>query len=148
MATCELCGEDTDSTTKIKLEGARLKVCDSCSDMGEEVSKPSKRTKKRRKTSSRPRESRVLVPEYGDRVKTARESEGLTQSELADMMNEKESRISKIEKEQLKPGKKMGKKLKKHLGVELYTTPEASNYDTPGGSDDRSATLGDVADIK
>lgn len=149
MTKCELCGEETNSTTKIKLEGARLKVCSSCSDMGEKVNTGKKRRNKgKRKTSSTPRESRVLVKDYGKKVKKARESKSLTQAELADLMNEKESWISKIEAERLKPDSKQGKKLKKHLGVELYTNPEVSNVDTSGGTDDRSATLGDVADIK
>jgi putative transcription factor len=117
--------------------------------MGEEVNTKKKKTKKTSsKRSSTPRESKVLVNSYGQKVKEARESKDLTQSELADMMNEKESRISKIEKEDLKPDRKLGRKLKKHLGVELYTNAEVANYETPGGSDDRKATLGDVADVK
>jgi putative transcription factor len=147
MTNCELCGQETDSTTKIKLEGAQLQVCSSCSDMGESVSTSKKRKSSNRKTSSTPRESRVLVKDYGQKVKNARESEDMTQAELADLMNEKESRISKIEGERLKPDEKLGKKLKKHLGVELYTNPEVSNVKQKGGTDSRSATLGDVADI-
>lgn len=147
MPSCELCGKETDSTQKTKIEGATLSVCESCSDMGETVSKKSKKKKKRK--SSGPRTQKVLVSDYGSRVKEAREEEQISINELADELNEKSSLISKIEKEDLKPDNSLAKKLSDRLGVDLYTNAEVSNYDSKKrGGDNRKATLEDVAEVK
>ena len=147
MSSCQLCGEETDSTEKVKIEGAVLKVCDSCSEMGEEI-ETSSRKKKRKRNSSSPRTREVLVNDYGKRIKQARENGGISIKELADDLNEKSSLISKLEKEDLKPDNSLAGKLSDRLGVELYTNAEVANYDQSGGTDDRKATLGDVAEVK
>jgi ribosome-binding protein aMBF1 (putative translation factor) len=49
MSSCELCGQDADSLTKTKIEGAKLKVCDSCAEMGEKVETPSSNVKRKKK---------------------------------------------------------------------------------------------------
>lgn len=153
MPSCELCGKDTDSLTKTKIEGAKLKVCDSCSDMGEEVSTPSKNVKKsksksRSSSSSKKRDTKTLANDYGERVKEAREHKQLSIQELSDELDEKASLLKKIEQEQLKPEKSLAGKLEKKFDIELYVNPEVSDYDDRDGSDDRKATLGDVADVK
>ena len=150
MTSCELCGKETSSTTKIKLEGTKLKVCDDCSDMGTKISSGSKkrRRKKKKKRTRNRNNQKVLNPEFGKILKEAREDKGITQDELADKLNEKTSRISKMERSELKPDEKQAKKLKKELGVDLYVNPEVSNYETRDNPDGRSATLGDVAKMK
>lgn len=147
MPSCELCGKETDSTTKVKIEGATLKVCDSCTDMGEEIQTSSKKSRKK-KRSSTPRTEKVLASDYGSRLKEAREDEEISIGELADDLNEKSSLISKIEKQDLKPDNALAKKLSDRLGVELYTNPEVTDYDDTSGGDSRKATLKDVADVK
>jgi putative transcription factor len=149
MPSCQLCGEETDSTTLVKIEGAKMKVCSDCEDMGETVKTRSKRSVKKKKSKKlRPRESQVLVNDYGDRVKQAREDQKLSMQELANDLNEKQSVLSKVEKQELKPDKALAEKLMKKFGVDLYTTPEAHEYDTGQKGDSRSATLGDVAKVK
>lgn len=154
MPSCELCGKDADSLTKVKIEGAKLKACDTCKDMGEEVEDKSsssnqtrRKKKKKSRTSKRTGSNKVLVNDYGDRVKSAREDETLSISELADEMNVKSSVLKKIEREEFKPDKSLAKTLSKRLGVDLYTNPEAYEVDDSSG-DNRDATLGDVANIK
>ncbi len=147
MATCELCGQSTDSVSKVKIEGAVLKVCSSCKDLGEEVSGGKKKKRKTRKKSQGSREENILASDYGKRVKEAREEEGISISELAEELNEKSSLISKIEKQDLKPDKSLAEKLSKRLEITLYTNPEVTDYDSPEG-DSRKATLEDVANVK
>ena len=147
---CEMCGSDTDSSTKVKIEGAVLKVCDSCKDLGKEVKTSSKKKKKRKKkSSSRKRgNSKVLIPEYGEKVKKAREDEQLSIKEVADELNEKESLIKKIEQEELKPDKSLAGKLSDRFNITLYTNPEVSNHGSAkDNSNSKKATLEDVADI-
>ncbi|MFB6203255.1 MAG: multiprotein bridging factor aMBF1 [Candidatus Nanohaloarchaea archaeon] len=150
--SCELCGKDSDSLKKVKIEGATLEVCSSCAEMGEEVqtSTDSSRSRKKKK-SSRTRnstESQVLVDGYGKRIKQARESEEISISELSDDLDEKTSLLKKLEREDLKPDKTLAGKLEKKFGIELYTNPEAWDNEDSGSGDSRKATLGDVADIK
>jgi putative transcription factor len=154
MTSCELCGQETDSTKKVKIEGATLNVCSSCSELGNEVKTGSTNTKKKRKKtktrkrSTTPSENKVLVNGYGSEVKKARESKDISLKELANKLNEKQSRVSKIEKEELKPGQSLAKKLSKELDVDLYTNAEVANYDQTDNPDNRKATLGDVAEVK
>ncbi len=148
MSSCQLCGKDSDDLKKTKIEGATLKVCDSCSDMGETVEQPKKKSKKtKKKKTYRPKDTQVLANDYGNRVKEAREDRKLSMKELADTLNEKASLIKKIEREDLKPEKSLAKKLSKELDVTLYVNPEVSDHSVESG-DDRKATLGDVAEVK
>lgn len=154
MPSCELCGTEEDSLTKVKIEGAKLKACSTCEDMGEEVETESKgnQTRKKKKTKKKNRTKRagdqkVLVNDYGTRVKESRESEKLSISELADSMNIKASVLKKIEREEFKPDKTLAQSLSKRLDIELYSNPTAYEVEE-SSTDDREATLGDVADIK
>lgn len=149
MTSCELCGTETSNTQKIKLEGTKLKVCDDCSDMGTKVGTGTKKRKKKKKPKEKSfdAEEKVLDRNYGVEVKKAREAEGMSQKKLADELNEKVSRISKIEKGELKPDEKLAKKLENLLDIELYVNPEVANHDRTDQPDDRDATLGDVAEI-
>lgn len=147
MSSCELCGKESDSLQKVKIEGATLNVCDSCSDIGKSVGTKSKKkkTKKSRGRSKRP--SQVLRNDYGTALKEARESEQLSLKEVADDLNEKESLISKIEKQELKPDETLAKKLAKKFGLTLYVNPEVADY-SQEKADSRSATMEDIADVK
>jgi len=149
MPSCELCGNDSDSLKKAKIEGATLKACSSCAEMGETVENTSKKTRKKKKKRSKTRRQNreVLATDYGERVKQAREGDKLSIKEVANDLNEKESVIKKVESQDLKPDKSLASKLSKKFGIELYVNPEVSNVDTDSG-DDRSATLGDVAEVK
>jgi len=149
MPSCELCGNDSDSLKKAKIEGATLNVCSSCAEMGETVETTSKKTRKKKKKKKRTRRQNreVLATDYGERVKQARENDKLSIKEVANDLNEKESVIKKIESQDLKPDKSLASKLSKKFGIELYVNPEVSDVDTDSG-DDRSATLGDVAEVK
>lgn len=148
MSSCQLCGRDVDSLKKAKIEGATLKVCDSCADMGETVETKSKkkRKKKKRNRTSSSRKSQVLTSNYGEMIKNARENEKLSIKEVADSLNEKESVIKKIEGEDLKPEKSLASKIEKKFGIELYVNPSVSDVETDSG-DERNATLGDVAEV-
>ena len=149
MPSCELCGKDTDSLKKAKIEGATLKVCDSCADMGEtlDTGGTGKKRKKKKKSRTSKRKRKTLAPDYGEKIKKAREDEKLSITEVADDLNEKESVIKKIEGEELKPDKSLAGKLSKKFNIDLYTNTEVSNVDTDSG-DTRKATLGDVAEVK
>ena len=150
MPSCELCGKDSDSLTKTKIEGATLKACESCAEMEDKVETGSKKGRKKKtgnKSRTRNRNTKTLAPNYGEKVKKAREDEKLSVSEVADDLNEKESVIKRIEKEDLKPDQSLASKISGKFNISLYTNTEVSNVDTESG-DSRKATLGDVAEVK
>lgn len=120
--------------------------------MGEEVTTRKKKSGSKKSTKSRIKRKatpadKTLASDYGARIKKAREAKEMSHEDLADKLNEKQSRISKIETQNLKPDENLGRKLQKVLDIELYVNSEVSNYNH-SSSDDRDATLEDVADIK
>ncbi len=148
MPSCQLCGEDSDKLKKTKIEGAVMKVCSSCTDMGDVIEQKEKKTKKKRKTTTyRPKDTEVLANKYGEKIKEAREDRKLSIKELADSLNEKASLIKKVEREDLKPEKALANKLSKELDITLYVNPEVSDHRIESTSD-KKATLGDVANVK
>lgn len=90
-----------------------------------------------------------LATDYDDRVRNARESKGLSQSELANELNEKASLIRKIERGDTLPSDRVQSELENFLEIDLNaegTSGEDSEWS--GGSSTGSYTLGDVVKRK
>ncbi|GAB3024993.1 hypothetical protein GCM10025298_11000 [Natronobiforma cellulositropha] len=90
-----------------------------------------------------------IVTDYDDRIRRAREQEGLSQSELANELNEKASLIRKLERGETLPSDRVQSKLERYLDISL--TGEGGNpEDTEwsGGASTGSYTLGDVVKRK
>jgi putative transcription factor len=90
-----------------------------------------------------------LATDYDDRVRKARENEGLSQSDLANELNEKASLIRKIERGDTLPSDEVQSKLEDFLEISL-SAEGSSGDDTEwsGGSSSGSYTLGDVVKRK
>ncbi|OAQ51134.1 transcriptional regulator [Natrinema mahii] len=90
-----------------------------------------------------------LATDYDDRVRNARESKGLSQSELANELNEKASLIRKIERGDTLPSDRVQSELESFLEINL-NAEGASGEDSEwsGGSSTGSYTLGDVVKRK
>ena len=90
-----------------------------------------------------------LATDYDDRVRNARESKGLSQSELANELNEKASLIRKIERGDTLPSDRVQSKLENFLEINLSAQgSSAEDSDWSGGSSTGSYTLGDVVKRK
>ncbi|ADD04190.1 cro/C1 family transcription regulator [Natrialba magadii ATCC 43099] len=90
-----------------------------------------------------------LAPDYDDLVRSARENKGLSQSDLANELNEKSSLIRKIERGDTLPSDRVQSKLERFLEIDL--SAEGSSGDDSewsGGSSSGSYTLGDVVKRK
>ncbi len=90
-----------------------------------------------------------LAQDYDDRIRRARESEGLSQSDLANELNEKASLIRKLERGETLPSDTVQSKLERFLNISLSEgagTGDADEWD----SDDSAGTttLGDVVQRK
>jgi len=91
----------------------------------------------------------AVAPDYGDRIQEAREVNGWSQADLADRLNEKASRIRKLEREEMLPSDDVQRALERELDIDL------SAGGAGGGDGDWRAeaatdgtTLGDIVERK
>lgn len=89
-----------------------------------------------------------LAQDYDDRIRRARESRDLAQSELADELNEKASLIRKLERGETLPSDDVQAKLERFLDINLSSGGTADETEWSGGSSDGEYTLGDVVKRK
>ncbi|WP_226041885.1 multiprotein bridging factor aMBF1 [Natrinema sp. DC36] len=179
MVQCEMCGAETSSPKTIKVEGAKLDVCSDCTDFGTEVkqtsssgsstkystdsssssSSGSQSTGSSASSSSSGGSSQrrsdmfddmdELATDYDERVRNARESNGLSQSDLANELNEKASLIRKIERGDTLPSDRVQSKLENFLEIDLNAEGSSGeDSEWSGGSSTGSYTLGDVVKRK
>ncbi len=149
---CEMCGQDA-KLTKVKVEGAVLKLCENCQDTGEVISSPRKvknRFKNKKKNRRKPRSQRKhLVEDFDKKVKAKRESKDMSIEDLSEEMKVKESVVHRIESGKLKPDEKLAKKIKRVLGIQLYQQESQLDYETRKKENKTSkATIGDIAKVK
>ena len=179
MAQCEMCGAEQSSLTTTKVEGAKLDLCDECTEFGTEVKTESSSSGSSKYStsssssgssggssgstttgstgssggSSNQRRKDMfddmdeIAGDYDDRIREAREGEGLTQEELANDLNEKASLIRKLERGDVLPSDDVRKKLEKRLGISLAegSGDDGSDWETDSSM---TQTLGDVVERK
>ena len=174
MVQCEMCGKEVSSPSRVKIEGAELDVCDECTDFGTELKTEdsSSSTSTKYSTSSsgssgsssssssssssggggRRRdmfdEMDEIAQDFDDQIRSARESKGLSQKELAQQLNEKASLIRKLEQGNSLPSDDVRTKIEKSLGIDLSAGGSTDDEEWSGGSSDGSYTLGDVVQRK
>jgi putative transcription factor len=133
-----------------------MEVCNSCARFGKPEDKWSLVPKKmvpveRAFTASRPKprdhfkDLVELVPDFGRKIREAREGLGLS-PELGGRIKEKVTLLKKIEREEISPEDGIRKKLEKELKIKL--SDQASETRVKSGSSGRGLTLGDIASIK
>nr|WP_228371045.1 multiprotein bridging factor aMBF1 [Natrinema sp. J7-2] len=90
-----------------------------------------------------------LATDYDDRVRNAREDAGLSQSDLANELNEKASLIRKIERGETLPSDEVQSELEDFLEISLSAQGSSGeDSEWSGGSSTGSYTLGDVVKRK
>ncbi|MFD1570546.1 multiprotein bridging factor aMBF1 [Halorubrum laminariae] len=174
MPQCEMCGAEQASLTTTKVEGAELELCSSCTDFGTEVrdestssagskystssstgtsssSSSSSSSSASSGGSTRPRDMfddmDEIATDYDERIRTARESSGQSQEELADQLNEKASLIRKLERGDTLPTDEVQRKLERALDISLVEGESVEDADWDSG-DSGTMTLGDVVKRK
>lgn len=175
MPQCEMCGAEKSSLTTTKVEGAELELCDSCTEFGTEVrTEPESSTSTKYSTSSSSGTSSSssgsgsgsssggssgrrrdmfddmdeVATDYDQRIRQARESEGLSQEDLAGELNEKASLIRKLERGDMLPSDSVQKKLERKLGISLTEGEEGDDDADWSGGSSTTTTLGDVVKRK
>ncbi len=156
---CEMCGRPLPIVGTIDVEGARMRVCQGCMRFGKAVEEPSPAhaapaPKDRVEDGLRRRQQRMtpkpvrlesdeeLVPDFGDRVRRARQAKRLKVEDVARAINEKASILHKIEAGSFHPDPVVTAKLERSLGVQLREKVEevhTAKHSAQGG-----LTIGDL----
>ncbi len=145
---CEMCGNEVESTSRIRIEQSVLNLCPACAKFGTPLDPPpppapvAARPGRPAGTSSpvlrpAPRARRLeerdlyaeigeleLAPDWGARVRRAREGLAWTPEELAKRLNEKRSVVLKVEAGGFHPPDALVRKLEHLLKVRLRAEPE------------------------
>ena len=145
MTVCEMCGKDTELFRAI-VEGSELTVCASCGKYGKMLQKPVMHAAKAA-VQKAPEPSEVVVSDYAQRIRSAREKSGMTQKEFALKLNEKESIIHKLENGLFVPPIDLAKKLERLLRIKLV---EIEQEEKPEAAKKSSGplTIGDIINLK
>lgn len=154
---CEVCGQEIRGEPRRRvIEGAKMIVCGRCTHYGSGDWSPissnrprrrSRRSNARRKSEVEQAEELGLVVNYGKIIKTARQKKKMSVEDLARKIQEKESVIKKLEKEDFHPNPYLAEKLKRVLGIEIMEKVETGAgpvLSKPLGS----RTLGDLIKFK
>ena len=150
MVMCDMCGRE--AIYRASVEGAELNVCESCARYGKvmeeiRVEKESKirYVKKESKVVTEP--VRIIVPNYPQLIREAREKMGLTQKEMANAVSEKESLIHSLEVGKYEPSIKIAQKLEKFLKIKLIKELDERG-EVPTAKRGEGYTIGDFIKVK
>jgi len=165
---CEVCGREILGPPQKKvIEGAKLTVCSKCAqfgsdDWGQSRAAPVRAAPAGWVTTSttpapapRPRvrndvesvEAMELIEDYGPQIRKARQKLGLSEKDLAKKMQEKESVIKNLEKQELTPDNRLIAKVKKYLSLDIVERSDADKAKIlakPTGA----KTIGDMLKMK
>ncbi len=146
---CEICGSRP-ARGKHAVEGAILSVCEKCGKFGSEVRNVFvKKGSFRRADPSEDDTEPQIAPDYAKKIRAGRERMKLTQKELADKSNERESVIAKLEQGEFVPTIPTAKKLEKILGISLIETGEGeTGKRVQGPKASAGMTFGDMIKMK
>lgn len=152
---CEICGREITRGFLIELEGAKLIACDRCASMGtiiRRVYADEHVHRKQKQPNSKDKEKKelVLVENYGEVIRSAREQAGMSREDLAKKLHIREGYLHKIEEGELTPTDDVARKLEKILKIKLYRelNEEDAAVPLPEESETTQITLGDVVKIK
>ncbi|MCI4373630.1 MAG: multiprotein bridging factor aMBF1 [Thermoplasmata archaeon] len=142
---CEMCGNEVETTSRVRVEGTVLALCSNCSKFGTILDPPPTAASPERasvrpgtpatrvQATGRRLEERDLYTEIGElelapdwarRVRVAREAVAWTPDELAKKLNEKKSVVLKLESGGFHPPDQLVRKLEHLLRIRLRADPE------------------------
>lgn len=144
-----MCGKEAELVQAI-VEGTMLSVCSNCAKYGNviEVRKPEIKKERKAIVKEELEIIEIVVKDYAEKIKKAREAKELTQEKLAKAIAEKESVIQNLESAQLRPSLKLARKLEQFLHVKLIDTHKEEASKKKFDLKDKSLTIGDLLKIK
>lgn len=149
MEDCELCGRQTAIVYVAQVEDVELRVCPKCakgkkiiSSEGHNIARRGARAGKNEKS-----EEPALIEDYGYTIKEARERLKIPLKVLAEMINEKETFLNRVEAQRTTPPEALVRKLEKALSIKLIEQEKPGESKRPSAKGEK-ATLGDFIDTK
>ncbi len=138
---CNLCGSK--ATTKSEVDGVILDVCQNCAGSGKELGRVN--VIQTKKPDAKMPELDIIMKEgFQNDIKSARQKKGLTQEQLANVLQIKSSVIRRAE-EGWEPPASVVTKLEKFFKIQLTETmPEI----TANKADRKKLTIGDLVEIE
>jgi putative transcription factor len=150
---CEVCGDEIRGQPYRRIiEGGKMTVCGRCASFGTAEWTPDRPRDRPmwRPVQRRPRsdveaaETLAMVDDYGAKIRKARQKMGMNVEDFAGKINEKESVIKKLEKEELNPDGKLIRKIGSALKIELLEVGEAPVAARVARRASTGRTLGDI----
>ncbi len=150
MPKCEMCGKEGE-LYNTEIEGVILSVCTKCSKHGKVLKKTKVIVKKgqiEEKRKEKPEREEFVVANFAKLIRNKRNKLGKTQKEFAQMLNEKESIIQKIENGSFEPPIKTAKRFEKILNIKLVEEIEIGEEKTGKRAKAEGLTIGDILKLK
>ena len=150
---CDVCGAEIGGQPYRRIiEGGKMTVCSRCASFGSVEWNPNlpRERPRGRPAPRRPRseveavETLGMVDDYGAKIRKARQRMGMTVEDFARKINEKESVIKKLEKEELNPDRKLIQKLTGALKIELLEVGDAPAAAPVARRSSTGRTLGEI----
>ena len=149
MEECELCGNKTANIYIVDVEGVELRVCAKCAKGKHVISKVDTEEHGHQGRKPIPQSSAIkrqeeaeIIDDYGKVIREARGRMKLPLNTLAEMINEKETLLYRVENQKTLPTIELAKKLEKALGIKLERDASKAE-DARHGDRKESATLGE-----
>ena len=154
MEECELCGRASKDIYVVDVENVELRACASCAK-GKHViriegdQKPAQQKAKFSRPKPLKDEDMELVDDFAGAIRRAREGMKIPIKVLAEMLNEKEHLLLRIEENKTRPTIALTKKLEKALKIKLTQAPiEETGQFKGGGKRAAEPTIGDFIEEK
>ena len=119
MAECELCGRKIKSHIKARVDGILLNVCSECAKSGKVMETPKPKTPWRVFDQRKIQPEEIIVDDFAQKIRQARQQRNMKQEEVANALNEKLSVISAVENGKRVPNLTFARKLEKFFGIKL-----------------------------
>jgi uncharacterized protein (TIGR00270 family) len=151
MEECELCGRQMSVVYVVSIEGVEFRVCANCAKGKKIVSEPNERkpnsngSYSKRERSESDESGPALIDGYGTVIRNAREGLKIPIKVLAEMINEKETFLARVEEEKTEPPMPLVKKLEKTLNINLISATDKPETKTHSIGQRGNVTLGDYA---
>lgn len=152
---CEVCGEEIRGQPFYRIiEGGRMTVCGRCSKFGSgdwdprqvNISHSQRRPAQPRRLRNdlEAAEELELIENYGELIRKSRQKMKLSVEDYAKLINEKESVVKKLEREEVNPASKLIKKIENTLSIRILERGEAPSRVQISTKATSGRTLGDI----
>jgi putative transcription factor len=150
---CEVCGKSIWKPFLVKIEGAEMKVCKTCSRFGSKKEKgkgspeEKKFTPSKKLSDTKPKKTPELIEDYSRVIMDARETMDLSREKLGEKISVKASVIARLESGRMSPDEKLIKKLDRALGIKLLEETKEEPMPLSNKAKEE-LTIGDIIKIK